>query len=129
MRLPRFRFTIRRMMLAVAVVAIVAGAFMFGQRRGARWALNAPPDGAMAISQMVAAQSDEARCAIYNAMLGQERDSPGSAKRVTKIHAEKLAGPDEWAVMYHDPGVDQDFEVHLQVPSKRVQSYKQLAAE
>ena len=129
MRMSRFRFTVRRLMLAVAIVAIVAGAFMFGQRRGMRTVLNAPRDSAMTISQTVTARSDEERCAIYNAMLSQERDSPGSAKRVTKIHAKKLAGPDEWAVMYHDPGVGLDFEVHLQVPSKQVQAYKKLAAE
>jgi D-serine deaminase-like pyridoxal phosphate-dependent protein len=129
MRMPRFRFTLRRMMVFVAIVAIVAGAYMFGQRRGARSVLNAPRDSAMTISQTVTARSDEERCAIYYAMLSQERDSPGSAKRVTKIHAKKLAGPDEWAVMYRDLGVGRDFELHLQVPGEWVQSYKKLAAE
>lgn len=129
MRTPQLRFSVRGMMVAVAVVAIVSGAYLFGQRRGARSVLNAPHDGAMAISQMVATRSDEERCAIYNAMLSQERAHPGSVKRLTQIHTKKMPAPDEWAVMFHDPGLNQDFELHFPVPSKRVQSYKKLAAE
>src|SRR3954465_7703843 len=103
MPMPKLRFTIGRMMVAVAIFALVAGAFLFGQRRGAQTVQNAPRDGAMAISQTVAAQSDEERAAIYNAMLALERDHPGSVKRLIKFHTKKLAAPDEWAVMFYDP--------------------------
>lgn len=70
MGLPRVRFTVRRMMVAVAVMALILGAWVFGERRGV-YLEQAAMYGRLERAELEQAERYESRAARLRAQMSQ----------------------------------------------------------
>ena len=78
MRFARFRLTMRTLMMAVAVVAVILGAYASGYRDGRQYRPVPPQDAALAFVKSIRFNSDEEACAVYTAAELMEHSSPGA---------------------------------------------------
>jgi hypothetical protein len=98
----RVRFTIRRMLVVVALAALVLGVW--------RWTdLPTPEARALELALSVPTSSDYEATAIYQAAIYQERISPGALTKRTELPKVKVSGipdgrllPLSWSVLFTD---------------------------
>lgn len=128
MRMPRF--SMRAVLVMVAFIAAVLGAYQYGWREGQRQPRDPYERRALRFVGAIQTTSDKEASAVYQQALRHEKEQPGflaeyQLKSVKKLPpSERFPGLEMWSTIFVSPKTGQAYEDHGEVSIYSVSEYR-----
>jgi hypothetical protein len=126
MRLPPLRFTVRTLVVAVAMLAAVFGAYMSGWRDSQKVPRDPAREKALQLVRSMPITSDEQGCAVFGQALRHERKTPGFRAEFTRVTSKSLGGQRKWATIFVSSKTGMAYEDHGTLDDFSIAEYRKL---
>jgi hypothetical protein len=120
------RFTVRTVVVAVAILAAVFGAYMSEWRDSQKVPRDPTREKALQLVRSLPVTSDEQACAVFGQALRHERKTPVFLAEFTKVTSKSLAGEREWATIFVNPKTGEAYEDHGTLDDFSIAEYRKL---
>lgn len=130
MKMSRLRFSVRFLLVLVAFLGGMFGAYQYGWREGQRLPRDPLERRALRFVSAIQTTSDEEAAAIYQQALRHERELPGflAEYRLTSVKKlppqANLPGREMWATIFVSPKTGNAYEDHGEVSIYSVSEYR-----